>query len=35
VIDEIITWYLWGGVPKNGTIASYRELIEEVINPSG
>ncbi len=31
VIDELLQWLVWGGVPEGGHIASYRELIEEVI----
>ena len=30
VLDELIQWNLWGGVPESGHVASYRELIEEI-----
>ena len=29
VVDELIQWLVWGGVPEDGDIAAYRELIEE------
>lgn len=31
VMDELLQWVLSGGVPEGGHIASYRELIEEVM----
>lgn len=31
VVDEMIQWTVWGGVPEGGHIATYRELIEEVM----
>ena len=31
VMDELLQWVLWGGVPEGGQIASYRELIEEIV----
>lgn len=30
VMDEILTWYLWGGVPSGGIVSAYREIIEEL-----
>jgi hypothetical protein len=29
VMDELLQWLVWGGVPEGGHVASYRELIEE------
>ena len=29
VVDELIQWLVWGGVPRGGHIAAYRELIED------
>ena len=29
VVDELIQWLVWGGVPEGGHIAAYREIIED------
>jgi len=31
-IDELLQWLIWGGVPKDGWIAMYREEIESTFN---
>lgn len=30
VLDELLQWVVWGGVPEDGQIASYREIIDEL-----
>lgn len=33
ILDELLTWVIWGGVPKDSLISQYREEIESIFGP--